>query len=111
MAREWTNQELTEYIKRFTDVQRDDVLKQLLESDLIAQFFSKTEGRLILNNVVDSIATETMNIVRLCLDGHKKNLDDINQAALKINTAYKFMYSIAKMAMDGQSHIDQMKSV
>jgi uncharacterized membrane protein YcjF (UPF0283 family) len=109
MAREWTNQDLVDYISRFKDVQREYVLKQLLESDILAKFLGTTEGRLILNNVVDSITAETMNIVRLSTVGQLQDTAEIMQSGRKINAAYNFMYSIAKIAEDGQIHTEKMK--
>jgi hypothetical protein len=109
MAREWSNQDLVDYISRFKDVQREYVLKQLLESDILAKFLGTTEGRLILNSVVDSITADTMLIVRLATDGQLQETNEIINAARQINTAYNFMYSIAKMAEDGQIHTDKMK--
>jgi hypothetical protein len=105
--KEWTNQDLIEYVSKFKDVQREYVLKQILENDLLAKFLGTTEGRLILGNVVDAITSDTMLMVRLCVEGDKKG--EISQAALRISTAYNFMYSIAKMAGDGQEHVEKMK--
>ena len=108
--KEWTNQELIDYVSRFKDVQREYVLKQLLESDLLGKFLGTTEGRLILGNVVDSIAADTMEIVRLASDGTTQTMDGIILASRKINAAYNFMYSIAKMAEHGKVHVEKMKS-
>lgn len=105
--REWTNQELVEYISRFKDVQREYVLKQLLEVDLLAKFLATTEGRLIINKVVDGIANETMSIVSLAISGGKTA--EIEQAALRINVAYDFMYALAKIASEGGAHKENMK--
>jgi fatty acid/phospholipid biosynthesis enzyme len=107
--REWTNQDLIEYVSRFQDQQREYVLKQLLESDLLEKFLGTTEGRLMLNSVVDSIAAETGNIVRLATDGVADNAEKMAHAALKINVAYNFMFNLAKMSEYGQTHVTKMK--
>ena len=107
--REWTNQELIDYVSKFKDVHREYVLKQILENDLLAKFLDTTEGRLILGNVVDTICADTMSIVRLATDGQMQETDAIIQFARKINVAYNFMYSIAKMAEEGNTHKEGIK--
>lgn len=107
--KEWTNTELSNYISFFAENQREYVLKEILESELLQKFLNTTEGRLILNNVVDSIRDNTMQIVALSVEGFKKNTDKIEQASLQINLAYKFMYQIASTATKGEEHTKKMK--
>lgn len=107
--RNWSNNDLSDYISNFSDVQRESVLKEILEAELLAKFISKTEGRLLLNSVVDQIRDLTMSIVSLSVDGFDENSDKIKQAALQINVAYDFMYKIANMVTTGDQHIKNIK--
>jgi hypothetical protein len=102
--RTWNNQELSDYISLFPDVQRESVLKEILESKLLQDFLATTEGRLILGNVVDMIRDHTMQVVRASIDGFDKHVDEIRNSALQINIAYNFMYKIASMATKGEEH-------
>ena len=106
---EWNNQDLSDYVSHFAGNQREYVLKEILESELLQKFLGTTEGRLILNNVVDSIRDNTMQIVGLSAEGFDKNADRIRQAALEINMAKKFMYRIAGTVQEGEKHIEHIK--
>jgi hypothetical protein len=107
MNKEWSNEELTNYVTNFSDEQRESVLKQILETELLQKFINTPDGRLILNSVVERIRDYTMLIVSLSVSG--KPIEDIKEAALKINIAYDFMYSIAGMISKGDDHKKNMK--
>lgn len=109
MAREWTNQELGEYVSRFTDIQRDNVLKQLLEQDILARFLATSEGRLVLNSVVDGIARDTMEIVRLSISGDDMSLCKMEKVAQRIHAAFSFMHGIATIAITGEDHVAKIR--
>lgn len=111
MQREWTNEELNNYLTFFSEVDRENVLKQVVEDELLGQFLSTTDGRLILGSVVDQITECTMRIVRLCNEGFTKNLEDIKQASLQINVARNFMRGLANIAMAGETHKENMQKV
>ena len=107
--KEWTNDDLSNYVSFFTENQREYVLKEIFESELLQKFLNTTEGRLVLNNVVDSIRDYTMQIVALSVEGFDKNKEKIKQASLQINLAYKFMYQIAGTVTKGEEHSKKMK--
>lgn len=109
MAREWSYQELSDYVQFFDGAQKEAVLKALTEHELIGKFLDSTEGRLILDNVVEQIRDYTMKIVNLSVEGTKKNEAEIIQAALNIRVAYNFMYKIASIAMQGDKIINQLR--
>lgn len=109
MAREWSYTELSNYVQYFDEAQKEAVLKSVTEHELIGKFLNSTEGRLILNNVVDQIRDFTMKIVSLSVDGAKKNNDEITQAALNIRVAYNFMYKIASIVVQGEKIVNQLK--
>lgn len=110
MARDWSYQELSDYVQFFDDAQKEAVLKAITEHELLGKFLDSTEGRLILNNVVDQIRDYTMKIVSLSVDGAAKNEKEIIQASLNIRVAYNFMYKIASMAMQGEKIANQLKA-
>jgi len=107
--KEWTNQDLQEYVNsgNFSENQRDNVLKEILEDGLIEKFLGTTEGRLILDKTVDLITSDTMLIVRLAVKGGSES--EITHAALRINTAFNFMHGLAEIAVKGGEHIKRMK--
>jgi hypothetical protein len=107
MGREWNNDDLREYVGLFKERERENVLQQILESELLGKFLATTEGRLILDNVVDGITAQTMKIVSLSASG--KNVDEIIDAARKISIAYEFMYGIATKATQGGDHVEAIK--
>lgn len=102
--KQWTNEDLITYVSLFRDKERENVLKQILECDLLEKFLGTTEGRLILGYVVDEITANTMNIVRLAAENPTENIIKINAMALQINLLYNFIYKIAGMAVKGESH-------
>lgn len=106
--KEWNNDELTNYISRFGDTSREAVLKNILESELLNKFLSATEGRLLLDNVVDRISSNLIGIIGEAT-GDSPDPDKIIQLSMKLKVAYDFMYSLAKIAEQGKQHIEKMK--
>lgn len=106
--REWTNEDLKNYVTLFSDQVRDTVLKDILEADILARFLSTSEGRLVLNSVVDDITAQVLKIVTLSRE-YAKNADLIAQAALRIDMSHEFMRRLATIAVKGEEHADQMK--
>ena len=108
IIKSWTNSDLVEYISLFKEKERENILKQILENDLLKKFLDTTEGRLILGHVIDSIAEQTMKIVRLCIDGNKE-MEEIINAAQQISLAYNFMYKLANIALSGKTHEENLE--
>jgi hypothetical protein len=104
MEKTWTNNELIEYISNFGDKRRDDVMKQILENDLLNKFLSTSEGRLIMGYVIDSITSNVMKIVNLASSG--KEFKEIEKAAIDISLSYNFMYKLADIALKGKMHTE-----
>ena len=111
MHKDWNNEQLMEYVRIFKDEQRDNVLKQILESELLEEFLGTTEGRLILGNVVDSITADTMQIISLSIGDISVTAkkDNIFAVAQRIKVAYNFMYSLASMVKKGIEHTECIK--
>jgi hypothetical protein len=105
----WTNEEISNYISRFTDVERDNVIRELMSSKILRSFLDTTEGRLLLDSTVDSIRDQMMKIVRLSIEDSKKNSDAIQQASLQINVAYDFIHGLAKTLTRGEEHESKMR--
>lgn len=110
-TKEWNNEQLVEYVSLFRDNQREYVLKQILESELLEKFLGTTEGRLILGNVVDSITADTIKIITLSIGDASETTkkDNIYAAAQRIKVAYNFMYNLAAMAVKGKEHTEIIK--
>ena len=106
--KQWTNEDLITYIRLFKDKERESVLKQILECDLLERFLGTTEGRLILGYVVDEITENIRGIVKLATENPADNIAKINSAALQIKLFYDFMYKIADMVFKGESHKKEM---
>lgn len=109
MPREWTTQDLQQYVSTFGNEYKEAVVKVILESDILEQWLSTTEGRLVVNNQVDSIASLLGKIIGFCKDGIEKHKDEVNLSALKINLSFEFLYGIASMTVGGEQHKAAMK--
>jgi hypothetical protein len=105
MEKQLTGQDLINYISRFREGTRDDVLKQVLADRLLAEFLSSSQGRLIVDHVINSINSNVMKIVQLATSD-SRNIKDIEQAALDIKIAKEFMTGIANIAQNGEKHRD-----
>ena len=108
MARKWSYDQLSEYVQFFDESQKEAVLKAVTEHEILQRYFDTTNGRLILDNVVDQIRDYTMKIVSLSVEDANKNHDAIVQAALNIRVAYNFMFKIASLAAQGEKITDQL---
>ncbi len=107
--RRWTTEEISNYISRFTDVERDNVIRELMSSKILRSFLDTAEGKLLLESVVDSIRDQMMKIVRFSIEGFDVHEKELRQAALQINVSYDFMHGIAKTLTRGEEHESRMK--
>ena len=82
------------------------MLKEILDSDLLAKAFDTSEGKQILNGAADLITSNVMSIVRNCTKDEGGMITDY---AKEINTVYKLMVEWAKTIMRGQEHKSKMK--
>jgi hypothetical protein len=106
--REWTNDDLKSYVTLFSDQVRDTVLKDILEADILSRFLSTSDGRLVLNSVVDDITGGILAILNFSKEGFDKNLETIRQMSMKIGVSYDLMKRLATIALKGDSHVAQM---
>lgn len=107
----WDKFQLRDYVSNFSTEQRENVLKQIVEADLLSQVFETTEGKLILNSAVDIITNNTMKIVSLCIGSEKGKIDKITEAAHQINVTHAMMYKWATMLTTGKAHEGEIKKV
>lgn len=103
-----TGRDVWGYVNTFKENQRDNVLRKILEVDILEKFLATTDGRLLLNSVVDRITDETMRIVSLAVAGGATA--EIEHAALKINLAYDFMKNLATIAAEGGKHKENLQT-
>ena len=103
-----THEELENYINNFRPEQRETVLKEILDSDILAKAFETKEGRVILNSAVDLISDNVMKIVKLAVESRDEN-PYIVQTAREINTIYKLMTDWAAILTSGEGHKDKIK--
>ena len=100
-----THDELSEYINKFQPNQRETIFKQILDSDLLAKAFETSEGRAVLNNAVDLIASNVTQIIRYCAESPPKDaVLSIYPHATEINTTYKLMQDWARILIEGSEH-------
>jgi len=104
----WTNQDLKNYISKYSSEQREYVLNTILEADLLRSFMNTTGGRLIVNSCVDSINTHVTNILNLCLQPPEKVREEIMRNALIINVTYDFIRRMAVIAEKAEEHEQAM---
>lgn len=107
--RRWTNPDLANYISRFNANQRDLVMAELIESERLKAILDKPEGQMIIDAVTDTVTDQTRRIVRLSIDGFEKNHDEIHQAALEIDVAYRLMHKLAEIATRGEKHCQELE--
>lgn len=98
----WLNSDLIEYLKKYSENQRDYVLDKILQSDLLRKFMDTTGGRLIINSIVHQISANVSEILNICVG--KYDEDAIRQCALKINIAFDFMHQLATIAEEAEKH-------
>jgi hypothetical protein len=108
-----THDQLSEYINRFKEHNRETIAKQIIDSDLLARAFDTTEGKQILNSAIDLIASDVIGIVKLCTetDDQFKQTCKIVDKAVEINTTYKLMKDWANILLIGREHKEQAEKI
>ena len=104
-----THDELERYISNFAENQKENVYKQIIDSELLRKAFESSEGKNILNSAVDLIAANVMQIVAEC----SKTGDDekLKNSAREINTTYKLMSDWAKILIRGAEHREKAEKI
>ena len=109
--REWDKFQLQDYVNNFSEHQRDNVLKQIIESELLEQVLLTSHGKVLLNSIVDDITNGVGNLVAISLSADKDKSDKIENIARNIAVSYKAMEKWATMLAQGDSHKKEIKKV
>ena len=107
--KDWDRFDLADYVSHFSEIERDNVLKQIVESELLADVFNTTEGKILLSSVVDNMTANTMHIISIAVSEDKDRISKITQAALMINILYRTMFSWAGILSKGEEHKEKIK--
>ena len=107
----WDKFQLQDYINNFTEHQRDNVLKQIVESELLEQVLSTSQGMVLLNGLVDDITNSVGLIVALSMGDDKDKLNKILNAAQIMAISYRAMMKWATMLTKGDEHKENIKKV
>ena len=100
-----THEELENYISGFREHQREDIYKQIVDSELLAKAFETAEGKRILSSAVELITSNTIQIVRYCSEGPPAEATTkIYSYANEINTVFKLLNDWAKILIRGNEH-------
>jgi len=104
-AKNWTNQELFEYVTQFMSAgDQTAVMDEILKADLMRSFLDNREGRLLMDMLVNRIRNNTMQIVSLAASGYEDNAVKIGHAALQISMTYGLLRDIATLLKKGEEH-------
>jgi hypothetical protein len=102
-----THEELENYINTFQEHQREAVLKEILDSEILEKAFSTSEGKAVLSSAVDLITSDVIQIVRECVKPESEK--DVKRYGNEINTVYKLMSEWAKILIRGSEHRNKIK--
>lgn len=99
----WSTVELARYTKGYNQAQKDAVIKSMLASDIINQFLSTPEGKVVCDTLIERIASLLLSIIELCDAGAEKNVKELELAALKIKLTRDFILELASVAYQGDT--------
>jgi len=104
----FSHKDVERYVQYFNQETKDTVLRELLEVDCLKSAFESTEGKAVLNGLVDEIGDNVIKIIREC---QKENgeYDDLYEYGKNINIAYRMLYRYALILQKGEAHIDIME--
>jgi len=105
----WDKFQLQDYVNNFSEQQRDNVLKQIVESELLEQVLVTTQGKVLLNSIVDDITNNVGLIVATSVSADKDKVPRIENAARHIALLYRIMERWATMFAKGDDHKEQIK--
>jgi len=100
-----THDQLEQYINSFREIQREEIAKHIIDSELLREAFETSAGRMILNSAVDLITSNVIQIVRYCSESPpNESITQIQPHAAEINTTHKLMTDWAKILIRGGEH-------
>ena len=105
-----SHNELMDYLSNFKDNQRESVYKAILDSNILESAFDTPEGKVILNNPIETITENVIKIVMACTDSKKTEASQrVYPMALEINLAHKTLAKWAKILHEGTKHKKSIK--
>ena len=101
----FSHEDLMRYLNNFKEEQREVIYKAILDSDMLEKALSSQEGKLVLNNAIEVIASNVISIVMTCSDkAPDEAAKEIYPKCLEINLAHKLMSNWAKIFVTGLKH-------
>jgi hypothetical protein len=97
----WTTEELQRFTSRMPEMQKEAISKSLLCSDVVNGFMSTPEGKVIFDDTIQKMSSYLGDIIKLCNQGAKKNLTEIELLANKLQVSKEFIFGIASMTLTG----------
>ena len=70
----WNRFQLQDYVNNFTEQQRDSVLKQIVESEILEEVLATTQGSVLLKSIVDDITNSVGSIIAISMSGDKDKM-------------------------------------
>jgi hypothetical protein len=104
----WTGDQLSEYLSNFRqeDVQ-EQILKAILDSELLKNAFESQIGNQVLNAAVEIIRAAVFQIVNNAMKDN--DIETFRQSAMEIRTVHKQMVVWASIIEAGKEHTAKMQ--
>jgi len=101
---------IVDYASSFGLEARETILKEIADNNILEEFFETTQGKVIANNVINSIALNVVKIIGICRDETPAvAVEKLHQPATEINLAYKIIVDWANILVTGKKHKDKIK--
>jgi hypothetical protein len=102
--------ELSDYVSRFSDNTRDNVVAEIMKSRLIKKAFQTEAGKALFNSAIDEISKKVEAILGSCTEkSWEDQTEKIAQLAMEVHVAYNLLRSWARILIDGEKHEEAMK--
>lgn len=100
-----SHEDLVNYLSGFKSEQAENVYKAILDCDMLENAFSTTEGKLVLNQVVEIVTANVISIVSICVESNPEEASSkIYPKCLEIGLAHKTLVGWAKILSAGTDH-------
>ena len=107
-----SHEQILNYLSGFKDEQRETIYKCIVDGSFLEDALSTKEGKLILGDVFEIIATNVINIITQCTD---KTPEKASQAVypycMEISVAHKMMVGWAKILSKSEAHKKKIKEI
>jgi len=107
-----SHEKILDYLSGFKDEQRETIYKAIVDGNLLEGAFSTTEGKLILGDIFELIATNVINIVAQCTDKSPgKAAEAVYPYCMEIGVAHKILLNWAKILTKSDTHKKKIKEM